>query len=47
MSAVYERVTAGGVHRSASIRTAELAKVLENTQRDLNIALMNEFGDDL
>ena len=44
MSAVYERVTAGGVHRSASIRTAELAKVLENTQRDLNIALMNELA---
>ena len=44
MSAVYGTITAAGVYRAASIRTAELAKVLENTQRDLNIALMNELA---
>ena len=44
MGAVYGTITAAGVHRSASIRTAEMAKVLENTQRDLNIALMNEVA---
>ena len=36
-------VTAG-VHRAASIKVAEAAKVIENTQRDLNIALMNELA---
>ena len=41
MAAIYGAV-AGGVHRAASIKTAEAAKVLENTQRDLNIALINE-----
>lgn len=41
MAAIYGTV-AGGVHRAASIKTAEAAKVLENTQRDLNIALINE-----
>ena len=44
MSGVYGTITAAGVYRAASIRTAELAKVLENTQRDLNIALMNELA---
>ncbi len=44
MRAVYGAVTDAGVYQAASIRTAELAKVLENTQRDLNIALMNELA---
>ncbi len=41
---VYGSVIAAGVHRAASIRVAEAAKVIENTQRDLNIALMNELA---
>ncbi|MCY4286339.1 MAG: nucleotide sugar dehydrogenase [Thiotrichales bacterium] len=41
---VYESVVAAGVHRAANIRVAEAAKVIENTQRDLNIALMNELA---
>ncbi len=41
---VYEMVVTAGVHRAASIRVAEAAKVIENTQRDLNIALMNELA---
>ncbi len=41
---VYELVVEAGVHRAPSIRTAEAAKVIENTQRDLNIALMNELS---
>jgi len=41
---LYERVVAAGVHRASSIRVAEAAKVIENTQRDLNIALMNELA---
>ena len=41
---VYGAVTGGNVHRSASIKTAETAKVIENTQRDLNIAFMNELA---
>ena len=44
MAAMYGAVTGGQVHQSASIRTAEAAKVIENTQRDLNIALMNELS---
>ena len=44
MCSVYGAVTGGSVHRSASIRIAEAAKVFENTQRDLNIALMNELA---
>ena len=44
MTAVYGTVTGGNVFRSASIKTAEAAKVIENTQRDLNIALMNELS---
>ena len=44
MTAMYGAVTGGQVHQSASIRTAEAAKVIENTQRDLNIALMNELS---
>lgn len=41
---VYERVIDAGVHRAPSIKVAEAAKVIENTQRDLNIALMNELA---
>jgi len=41
---VYEMVVKAGVHRAASIKVAEAAKVIENTQRDLNIALMNELA---
>jgi UDP-N-acetyl-D-galactosamine dehydrogenase len=41
---VYESVVDAGVHRAASIKVAEAAKVIENTQRDLNIALMNELA---
>ena len=44
LTAVYGKVTGGRVHQSADIRTAEAAKVIENTQRDLNIALMNELA---
>ena len=44
LSAVYGKVTGGRVYQSASIRTAEAAKIVENTQRDLNIALMNELA---
>ena len=40
----YEKIIVPGVHRASSIRTAEAAKVIENTQRDLNIALMNELA---
>ena len=41
---VYESIVAAGVYRAASIKVAEAAKVIENTQRDLNIALMNELA---
>ncbi|KAB0671373.1 nucleotide sugar dehydrogenase [Oryzomonas sagensis] len=41
---VYESVVLAGVHRAPSIMVAEAAKVIENTQRDLNIALMNELA---
>ncbi len=41
---VYESVITAGVHRASSIKVAEAAKVIENTQRDLNIALMNELA---
>ena len=44
MIAVYGAITGGRVYRAASIKTAEAAKVVENTQRDLNIALMNELS---
>lgn len=40
----YESVVPAGVHRATSIKVAEAAKVIENTQRDLNIALMNELA---
>jgi len=41
---VYELVVAAGVHRAASIKVAEAAKIIENTQRDVNIALINELS---
>jgi UDP-N-acetyl-D-glucosamine/UDP-N-acetyl-D-galactosamine dehydrogenase len=41
---LYERIVLPGVHRASSIKTAEAAKVIENTQRDLNVALMNELA---
>ncbi len=40
----YEAVVEAGVHRASSIKVAEAAKVIENTQRDVNIALMNELA---
>jgi UDP-N-acetyl-D-galactosamine dehydrogenase len=44
VASVYEQVVVAGVHRAPSIKVAEAAKVIENTQRDLNIALMNELA---
>jgi UDP-N-acetyl-D-galactosamine dehydrogenase len=41
---LYQTVVKAGVHRVSSIQVAEAAKVIENTQRDLNIALMNELA---
>jgi len=41
---LYETIVEPGVHRASCIKTAEAAKVIENTQRDLNIALMNELA---
>ncbi len=41
---LYGEVVAAGIHRAPSIRVAEAAKVIENTQRDLNIALINELS---
>ncbi len=41
---LYEAVVTAGVHRASSIKVAEAAKVIENTQRDLNIALVNELA---
>ncbi|NCC72651.1 MAG: nucleotide sugar dehydrogenase [Sphingobacteriia bacterium] len=40
----YELVVKAGVHRASSIKVAEAAKIIENTQRDVNIALMNELS---
>ena len=40
----YELVVGAGVHRATTIKVAEAAKIIENTQRDLNIALMNELS---
>jgi UDP-N-acetyl-D-glucosamine/UDP-N-acetyl-D-galactosamine dehydrogenase len=41
---IYELVVKAGVHKASSIKVAEAAKIIENTQRDLNIALMNELS---
>ncbi|MBS0558348.1 MAG: nucleotide sugar dehydrogenase [Proteobacteria bacterium] len=44
VDALYRRVVKAGTHKASSIRVAEAAKVIENTQRDLNIALINELS---
>lgn len=44
VGSLYESIILAGVHRATSIKIAEAAKVIENTQRDLNIALMNELA---
>jgi len=44
VAALYESIVTAGVYRASSIKVAEAAKVIENTQRDLNIALMNELA---
>ena len=44
VAALYESVIMAGVYRASSVKVAEAAKVIENTQRDLNIALMNELS---
>lgn len=44
VAAVYSSVVTAGVHKAPSIKVAEAAKVIENTQRDLNISLMNELA---
>ena len=44
VAALYEKIVKPGVHRISSIKAAEACKVIENTQRDLNIALMNELA---
>jgi UDP-N-acetyl-D-glucosamine/UDP-N-acetyl-D-galactosamine dehydrogenase len=43
-AAVYARIVKAGIYRASSLEVAEAAKVIENTQRDLNIALMNELA---
>jgi UDP-N-acetyl-D-galactosamine dehydrogenase len=44
VASLYEQIVLPGVHRTTSIKAAEACKVIENTQRDLNIALMNELS---
>jgi UDP-N-acetyl-D-galactosamine dehydrogenase len=44
VAALYGSIITAGIHRASSIKVAEAAKVIENTQRDLNIALMNELA---
>jgi UDP-N-acetyl-D-glucosamine/UDP-N-acetyl-D-galactosamine dehydrogenase len=44
VKSVYSKIISGGLHEAASIKVAEAAKVIENTQRDINIALMNELA---
>lgn len=44
LAQLYGKVVSAGIHRASSIKVAEAAKVIENTQRDLNIALMNELS---
>src|SRR5690606_19212371 len=43
-AALYGGIITAGTHKASSIKVAEAAKVIENTQRDLNIALMNELS---
>jgi len=44
VDALYREIIAAGTHKAPSIKVAEASKVIENTQRDVNIALMNEFA---
>jgi UDP-N-acetyl-D-galactosamine dehydrogenase len=44
ITAVYEQIITAGIHKASSIKVAEAAKIIENTQRDVNIALMNELS---
>jgi len=44
IASVYEQIITAGVHRAPSIKVAEAGKIIENTQRDVNIALMNELS---
>lgn len=44
VDALYKRIVTAGTHKASSLKVAEAAKVVENTQRDANIALMNEFA---
>ncbi|HRD65677.1 MAG TPA: Vi polysaccharide biosynthesis UDP-N-acetylglucosamine C-6 dehydrogenase TviB [Candidatus Competibacter sp.] len=44
VDALYQRIITAGTHKASSIRVAEAAKVIENTQRDVNIALVNELA---
>ena len=44
VDSLYRRIVGAGTHKASSIRVAEAAKVIENTQRDVNIALMNELA---
>ncbi|ABM00466.1 Vi polysaccharide biosynthesis UDP-N-acetylglucosamine C-6 dehydrogenase TviB [Shewanella amazonensis] len=44
VDAVYSSIVSAGTHKASSIKVAEAAKVIENTQRDLNIAVINEFA---
>src|SRR3546814_17016924 len=44
LAAIYGRVTSGGIHLAPDIKTAEAAKVIENAQRDINIAFVNEIA---
>lgn len=44
VDALYQRIIRAGTHKASSIKVAEAAKVIENTQRDLNIALINELA---
>jgi UDP-N-acetyl-D-galactosamine dehydrogenase len=44
LAMVYGKIVTAGIHKAPNIRTAELAKALENTQRDINIALVNEIA---
>ncbi|NNC25054.1 Vi polysaccharide biosynthesis UDP-N-acetylglucosamine C-6 dehydrogenase TviB, partial [Salinisphaera sp. USBA-960] len=44
VDALYRSIIPAGTHRASSLRVAEASKVIENTQRDANIALINEFA---
>ena len=44
LSNIYGKIIDAGIHQAPSIKVAEAAKIIENTQRDINIALMNEMA---